>query len=400
MRADAQSITIRAPFDTPLRRKPVKKITQLGALAAASLLVLSACAEPPAETTNASKSPAASSDASSSADDSGDKGNTENFKACMVSDFGGFDDKSFNETSYNGLMRAKDELGIEVGQIESNAESEYAGNIQSQISAGCNMIITVGFALANATEAAAKQNPDIDFAIVDNGSFEGVENAKGLLFDAAQPGFLAGYAAAAMTKSGKVGTFGGAPYPTVTIFMTGFAQGVKYHNEQKGTNVQVLGWQDDKQDGTFIGGNDPFGDIPAGKNTANTLISQGADIILPVAGPAGQGALQAAQETKGKVNVIWVDTDGYISAPEYKDVILTSVEKAMDVAVFDVIQQSMKGEFKADEYVGTLENEGAKLASFHDFESQMPDGLADELKEIQDKIVAGEIKVASPLNNQ
>ena len=121
---------------------------------------------------------------------------------------------------------------------------------------------------------------------------------------------------------------------------------------------------------------------------------------MPVAGPAGQGALQAAQETKGKVNVVWVDTDGYISAPEYKDVVITSVEKAMDVAVFDVIQQSMKGEFSSDEYIGTLENEGAKLAPFHDFESKMPDGLADELKELQTKIVAGEIKVASPLNNQ
>lgn len=399
MRAGAQSITIRAPFDTPLRRKPVKKITQLGAFAVASLLALSACAEPPAETTNASKSPAASADASSSSDDSGDKGNTENFKACMVSDFGGFDDKSFNETSYKGLIKARDELGIETGQIESQAEADYAGNIQSQISAGCNMIITVGFALANATEAAAKQNPDVHFAIVDNGSFEGVDNAKGLLFDAAQPGFLAGYAAAAMSKSGKVGTYGGAPYPTVTIFMTGFAQGVKYHNEQKGTNVQVLGWSDEKQDGTFIGGNNPFDDIPAGKNTANTLISQGADIILPVAGPSGQGALQAAQESNGKVKVIWVDTDGYVSAPEYKDVILTSVEKAMDVAVFDVIKQSMEGKFSSDEYVGTLENEGAKLASFHDFESQMPDGLANELKDIQAKIVSGDIKVSSPLQS-
>ena len=377
----------------------MKKITQLGALAVASLLALSACAEPPSETSSPGSSTAASGDASSASKDSGDKGDSKKFKACMVSDFGGFEDKSFNETSYNGLMRAKDELGIETGQIESNAEGEYAGNIQSQISAGCNMIITVGFALANATEAAAKQNPDIDFAIVDFGSFEGVKNAKGLLFDAAQPGFLAGYSAAAMTKSGKVGTYGGAPYPTVTIFMTGFAQGVKYHNEQKGTKVQVLGWQDDKQDGTFIGGNDPFGDIPAGKNTANTLISQGADIIMPVAGPAGQGALQAAQETKGKVSVVWVDTDGYVSAPEYKDVILTSVEKGMDVAVFEAIQQSMKGEFTSDEYVGTLENEGAKLASFHDFESKMPDGLADELKEIQGKIVAGEIKVSSPLQS-
>lgn len=376
----------------------MKKITQAGALVAASLLALTACAEPPSETTTTPGSEAPSS--STSASESAGKSGAEDFKACMVSDFGGFDDKSFNETSYNGLLKARDELGIEIGQIESNTEGEYAGNIQSQIDAGCNVIVTVGFALANATEAAAKQNPDIDFAIVDFGSFEGVKNAKGLMFNAAEPGFLAGYAAAAMSKSGKVGTFGGAPYPTVTIFMTGFAQGVAYHNQQKGTNVQVLGWSDDTQDGSFIGGNDPFSDIPAGKNMANTLISQGADIIMPVAGPTGQGALQAAQESGGKVTAIWVDTDGYVSAAEYKDVIMTSVEKGMDAAVFEAIKESMDGTFSSEQYVGTLENGGAKLAPFHDFESKMPDGLADELKSIQEKIVAGDIKVSSPLKSE
>src|SRR5690606_34326924 len=138
-----------------------------------------------------------------------------------------------------------------------------------------------------------------------------------LLFNAAEPGFLAGYTAAAMTETGIVGTFGGAKYPTVTIFMDGFDQGVQAYNEAKGADVQLLGWSEEAQDGQFIGGNDPFGDIPGGKNTASTLISQGADIIMPVAGPAGQGALQAAQESGGNVNAIWVDTDGYISAPEF-----------------------------------------------------------------------------------
>ncbi len=371
-----------------------KSLTKAGALAAATLLALSACAQPPSESSSSPKGGGESS--APAGDKSGGAEGDKKFKACMVSDFGGFQDKSFNETSYNGLIKARDELGIEIGQIESNVESEYAGNIQSMIGDGCDMIITVGFALAKATEAAAKQNPEIDFAIVDNASFEGVDNAKGLLFNAAEPGFLAGYAAAAMTKSGAVGTFGGANYPTVSIFMDGFEQGVKHHNKAKGTDVKVHGWSEEKQDGSFIGGNDPFGDIPAGKNTANTLISQGADIIMPVAGPAGQGALQAAQESGGKVTAVWVDTDGYVSAPEYKDVILTSVEKAMDVAVFDTIKQSMDGKFTSDPYVGTLKNGGAKLAPFHDFESKMPDGLADELTDLQKKIIAGEITITSP----
>lgn len=373
-------------------------LLRVGALAAASLLALSACAEPPAENTAAP-----SNDASATAGESSAPAETESetaanadFKACMVSDFGGFDDKSFNETSYNGLLKAEEELGIEVNEIESNAESEYAGNIQSMIDEGCNIVVTVGFALANATEAAAKQNPDVDFAIVDYNSFDGVDNAKGLLFNAAQPAFLAGYTAAAMTETGVVGTFGGAKYPTVTIFMDGFDQGVKYYNETKGADVQLLGWSEEAQDGQFIGGNDPFGDIPGGKNTASTLISQGADIIMPVAGPAGQGALQAAQESGGKVNAIWVDTDGYESASEFGNVIITSVAKGMDVAVFEAIQASMNDEFSSEEYVGTLENEGVSLAPFHDFEDDLPEGLTGELDDLKAKIISGEIEITSP----
>jgi len=143
----------------------------------------------------------------------------------MVSDFGGFDDKSFNETSYKGLLQAKEQLRVETAQIESKEESEYARNVQSMIDAKCGVIVTVGYALANATEAAAKQNPNVKFAIVDNESFDGVDNAKGLMFDTAQPAFMAGYVAASLSQTGKVGTFGGADYPTVRIFMDGFAHG-------------------------------------------------------------------------------------------------------------------------------------------------------------------------------
>lgn len=381
-----------------------KSILRVGALAAASLLALTACAEAPTEDPTAAPGDDATTATADATDEETEApeetespdGEAVDYKACMVSDFGGFDDKSFNETSYNGLLQARDELGIEIGQIESNAESEYAGNIQSQIDAGCDIIITVGFALATATEAAAKQNPDIDFAIVDFNSFEGVDNVKGLLFNAAEPGFLAGYAAAAVSQTGVVGTYGGAPYPTVTIFMDGFEQGVNHYNEVNGADVQVLGWSEASQDGQFIGGNDPFGDIPGGKNTAATLIAQGADVIMPVAGPAGQGALQAAQESGGNVKAVWVDTDGTVSAPEFADVILTSVEKAMDVAVFEAIRDSMDGSLDPEEYIGTLENGGVRLSPFHEFEDEVPEGLKAELDELEQQIISGEIEITSP----
>ena len=368
-----------------------KSMLRVLALVGASALALAGCAEPPGQTTPtdpASPSPTATDTAAPPA--------ASDFKACMVSDAGGFDDKSFNETAYKGLTDAVAQLGIQKGEIESNAEDEFAGNVQAMIDAKCDLVITVGFALADATQAAAKQNPDVKFAIVDYGSFEGVDNAKGLLFNTAEPSFLAGYVAAAMTKTGTVGTFGGAAYPTVTIFMDGFAEGVAYHNEAKGTSVKLIGWDADKQDGQFVGGNNPFGDIPGGKNTASTLISQGADIIMPVAGPAGIGALQAAQESNGKVNAIWVDTDGFVSAPEFGSVIITSVEKAMDVAVFEAIKAAKDGSFSSDPYVGTLENGGVSLAPFHDFEASLPEGLQAELDQVKADIISGTITIASP----
>ena len=369
-----------------------KSLLSVLALSAASALTLAGCAAPPSATT----SPAATDSASATAAESSAPAAESDFTACMVSDAGGFDDKSFNETAHNGMMQAKDELGIQTNQIESNAEGEYAGNVQSMIDANCNIIITVGFALATATEAAAKQNPEVNFAIVDNSSFEGVDNAKGLIFNTAQPSFMAGYLAAGMTQTGTVGTFGGAKYPTVTIFMDGFAQGIKYYNEQKGGDVKLIGWDEAKQDGQFVGGNNPFGDIPGGKNTASTLIAQGADIILPVAGPAGLGALQAAKESNGKVNAIWVDTDGFVSAPEFGPQILSSVEKGMDVAVFEAIKAAMEGSFSSDPYVGTLENDGVSLAPFHDFEDKVSDELKSELEQIKADIISGTITITSP----
>ena len=198
-----------------------------------------------------------------------------------------------------------------------------------------------------------------------------------------------------MSQTGTVGTFGGVQIPTVTIFMDGFAQGVAHHNETKATDVQVIGWNSESQDGQFVPGDDPFQNIAGGKQTADTLVSQGADILFPVAGPAGEGALQAAQSSGGNVNAIWVDTDGCVSADQYCANIVSSVYKGLDVAVKDAIVAARDGSFSSDPYVGTLENNGTGLAPFNEFESKVPAELKTEIDQLKSDIQSGTIEIES-----
>lgn len=376
---------------------------RLAAIAGVSALVLAGCAEPPATepepgddttvvATETAEEPTDETGEPTDETTGDDDVATGDFKACMVSDDGGFDDKSFNETAYAGLTRAAEELGIEMNQIESHAESDFAPNVQAMIDDNCDIIVTVGFLLADATEAAATQNPDVNFAIVDYDSFEGIDNIRGLLFNTAETSFLAGYLAAAQSTTGVVGTLGGLNIPTVSIFMDGYAQGVEHYNEVKGAEVRVVGWDVEAQDGLFVAGG--FGDVAGGRNAAETLIAQGADIVFPVAGPAGEGALQAARDSGGNVKAIWVDTDGCEST-DYCDVLYTSVEKAMDVAVFDTIQAALDGNFTSERYVGTLENEGTQLSDFNELDADVSDEVKAELEQLKADIISGEIVITS-----
>jgi basic membrane protein A len=180
----------------------------------------------------------------------------------------------------------------------------------------------------------------------------------------------------------------------VTIFMDGFSQGVDYYNKQKGKSVQVLGWNAAKQDGQFIPSGD-FKDTQGGQRTALGLISQGADVILPVAGTAGEGALQAAKASGGKVNAIWVDTDGCVSAAAYCPQIITSVDKGIDVSVTAAIKAAQGGTFSNAPYVGTLKNGGTGLAPYHQFDSKVPADLKTEVAKLKTDIESGTIKISS-----
>ncbi len=333
-------------------------------------------------------------------DNGTDDGSTAtDFLACMVSDSGGFDDHSFNELGLRGLEKARDELGIEIKTVESASEDDFAPNIESLVGQGCNMIITVGFLLSAATITAAQENPDIYFAIVDDsldGDFDGVndtENGKPILFNTAEAAFLAGYASAATSKTGVVGTFGGIQINPVTIFMDGFVDGVAYYNEVKGANVKAIGWDKASQTGAFTGG---FAPGVEAKTAAQNLLDQGADVIFPVGGPIYQSAAEAIREKGGDIALIGADADVYETDPNVKDLLLTSVRKGVDAGVFDTIKAAVEGKFSNEPYVGTLENGGTGIASFHDWEAKVPEGLQAEVDELIKAIIAGEIKVESP----
>jgi basic membrane protein A len=353
----------------------VKKSLKLAAALSVVGLAASACGSAPVSTTSTSSA--------------------SSFSACMVTDTGGIDDHSFNAESWAGMQDAATASGGKIGvsYVQSTTENDYTSNISSLVSKGCKIIVTVGFAMADATTASSKKNPSQEYAIVDNASSG--SKVQGLQFNTAQGAFLGGYFAAGMTKTGKVATFGGAKYPTVTVYMDGFWEGVQYYNQKHGTSVQVLGWSEKTQQGTFDTSANPFGDQSGGKSIAQTFQSQGADIVFPVAGGTGIGALQAAQASGGKMNAIWVDDDGFVSNASYGSVIMTSVTKGIATAVKTSVTNAYNGSFTSTPFIGTLANNGTGLAPFHDFASKVPATLQSELNTVKADIISGTIKITS-----
>jgi len=302
--------------------------------------------------------------------------------ACEVTDTGGVDDKGFNQIAHEGLLQAETELGVATDLLESTTDADYAPNLQSFVDKGCNVIVTVGFLLADATKAAAEANPTVQFAIVDSNT--SAANVQGLTFATDQPSFLAGYMAAATTKSGIVGTFGGINIPPVAIFMQGFAKGVEYYNAQKGTKVKVLGWDIAKQDGTFSG---DFNDQTKGTSIAKSMSDEGADIIFPVAGPVGLGASQFAMDSAGKVKIIGVDVDMAVSNPTQAEVYVASVLKKIDAAVLQAVKDALAKTGGGTDYLGTLENGGVGVS----ITSTITPELQAELDAVTAGIIDGSI---------
>jgi basic membrane protein A len=371
----------------------VKKTLAASAVLTVAGLLAAACGSSTSNTSGSSSASAKPSGGSSSASTAG------KFLGCMVTDTGGIDDRSFNASSWQGMQEAAsaNPSKISVTYLQSTTQSDYTPNINTFIAKKCGIIVTVGFLMAQATQTASKANATDKFAIVDNAYTPAISNVDALLFNTAQDAFQGGYLAAGMSKTGKVATFGGEKLPTVTIYMDGFYDGVQYYNQKHGTHVSVLGWNEASQNGSFTG---DFTNQTNGQNLTQTFITEGADVIFPVAGNVGLGAAKAVQNADAsagsqKVNMEWVDTDGCVSAAQYCKYFITSVTKGIQTAVKNAVTTASNGSFKGGNYIGTLANGGVALAPFHDFASKVPSSLQSELNTIKQGIINGSIKVAT-----
>lgn len=345
--------------------------------------------------------------------DGGDAGNVvEGFTPCLVSDDGGFNDKSFNQSALEGMERAADELGVDMIEVESSSANDYAPNLENLIAEGCTFIVSVGFKLSADTITSANANPDVSYAIIDdwadntgaqddegNDIGDGTTDApniKPLMFDTVQAAYLGGYAAAAWSaQSGvnKVGTVGGIPIPPVTIFMDGFVDGVAKYNEDKGAAVETFGWDVASQQGSMTGG---FQANDTAKQAMQGILDQGVDVILPVGGPIYQSARDAITDGGSSAVMLGVDSDLAVADPSVADMVLVSIMKRIDEAVYEATLEASTGEFDVAPYIGTLENEGVGLSSFGAFEAELPEGLLDELAALQEQIISGDLEVTSP----
>jgi basic membrane protein A len=313
------------------------------------------------------------------------------YKFCEVTDVGGIDDRSFNALGWAGLEAMADKYSnVEVKYLESQQQSDYEVNINAFLQEGCDLIISVGFLLGDATIAAAKANPDQNFAIIDVNTDPAVTNLRGNYSNIAEATFLAGYLSAGMSTTGKVGTYVGILFPATQSFMDGYAMGVAKYNEVHGTAVEVLGWDMAAQEGLATNN---FESTDDGRKMAETLMDEGADIIMPVAGPVGIGSLAVMAE-RGSGLLIGVDQDWAVTQSGSADFVLASALKKIDVFVMDSCEAVMNGTFKGGEdYALTLENGGVGLGISSTWADKIPAALKAEVDALIPEIIAGKIAV-------
>lgn len=310
--------------------------------------------------------------------------------ACLVTDSAGIGDKSFNDAVWGGLEKSMADFGIEANYIESKSADDYAPNLQACVDSEPELIVCVGFMMADACAASIEANPDIKYIGIDidwlaYDNFVGV----GALMD--QSCFQAGYLAAGMTETGKVATYTGFFGPVVQIFMDGYYMGVQKYNEVHGTSVEVLGYDPKNMDQASATGS--WSDVDKGRQLAESFMDNGADIILPVCGNVGTGSAAVMQE-RGAGYIFGVDQDWTLTNAQYSPQILGSVLKKMEVPVYETVKLMTEGGWKSGNFILSLDNNGTGLA--YNSAIEIPAELKAEVDALTAKIISGEIPSLSP----
>lgn len=299
-------------------------------------------------------------------------GNGADFKVGLITDVGGVNDGSFNQSAWEGLQRAIADLGVEANYLESKTDADYAPNIEAFVDEEYDLIICVGYMLADATKAAAEANPDVKFAIIDDATIE-LDNVSCLMFKQEQASYLVGYVAGLMTEKNNIGFVIGMANDNMNLFGYGYCAGALDANP----DVKIQQFNADS-----------FADPAGGKSNANTAITNGADIIFHAAGGTGLGVIEACKEADG-VYAIGVDSDQSSLAPE---TIITSAMKRVDNAVYDTVEALIGGTLESGIHTYDLAAGGVDIAPTQDL---LPADVIAAVDEVKEKIISGEVVVPS-----
>ncbi len=296
---------------------------------------------------------------------------SKNIKVGMVTDVGGVNDQSFNQSAWEGLQKAKKDLGIKASYQESKQDADYAANLDTLLEANNDLIWGIGFKMADAILKAAKQNPKQKYAIIDFSFGDKTPaNVVGVMFKAEEGAFLAGYIAAKSSKTNSIGFIGGMSVPIIHAFQYGFKAGAKFANSK----INVLEQYSES-----------FTDAAKGKAIANSMMGKNADVVFHAAGAVGDGVIEAVKE-KSKM-AVGVDRDQNYLAPKN---VITSSMKRVDNAIFNVVADLKKGNFKG----GSTINYGLKDGAVDiapTTSKMIPAALLKEVEELKKKIADGKI---------
>jgi len=377
----------------------VKRFMRVFAALAALTLVLAACAEDAGTTTTAGVATTAGEEPTTTAAEATTTiAGAPAIKTCLVTDLAGVDDRSFNASAWQGVQDAM-AAGYATEDsfyLESTDATDWQPNIDQMVSQDCQHIVTVGFALGEVTAINAQAYPDITWTMIDNVLTDAdfaplaLPNVRELVYQTDQAAFAAGYLAAGVSKTGVLCTYGGANFPTVSIFMDGFTRGAAHYNEVKGTDVTVLGWDVEAADGLFTGS---FTDMDLARSTAESLFQENCDVIIPVGGAINLPAGDAITDLGLDAALVGVDSDAYFAMDEqYQPLWLTTVLKAIAPLVTQSVQEHQAGTWAPGAFVGSLENDAVGLAEFHDWDSAVSDELKAEVEQLLQDIKDGVIK--------
>lgn len=295
----------------------------------------------------------------------------ETLKVGLVTDVGGVEDQSFNQSAWEGLQRAAADMGVEVNYLSSSTDADYAPNLETFVDEEYDLIISVGFMLADATKAAAEANPDTKFAIIDDSSIE-LDNVTCLTFKQEQASYLVGYVAGLMTEKDNIGFVLGMASDTMHLFGYGYCAGALDANPD--IKIQQ-------------GNANSFGDPAMGSTLTTNFVTNGADIVFHAAGATGTGVISECQ-AQG-IMAIGVDSDQSVLAP---DTVITSAMKRVDNAVYDSVKSLVEGTLEGGVKVYDLTNGGVDIAPTQDL---LTDDVVAAVEDVKTKIISGEITVPS-----